>query len=79
MGRFQQGGDYVFPVMMTIKELSKETGIFYDRIRKMCLNNEIVYIKSGTKFLVNADRFKDYLNGEDNAEYKKTTVHLEGS
>ncbi len=50
------------PRMRTIKDVSAETGISYDAIRKMCLRNEIAYIRCGKKFLVNLDRFIDYLN-----------------
>ena len=50
--------------MSTIKDLSAETGVSYDAIRKKCLRNEIAYIKCGKKFLVKVDKFIDYLNGE---------------
>ena len=50
------------PRMLTIKETSAETGISYDAIRKLCLQGKIVYIKAGAKFLINFDRFVDYLN-----------------
>lgn len=52
------------PRMSTIKDLSAETGVSYDAIRKKCLRNEIAYIRCGKKFLVNVDKFIDYLNGE---------------
>lgn len=52
------------PRMRPIKEVSAETGISYDAIRKMCLRKEIPHIRCGKKFLVNLDRFIDYLNGE---------------
>ena len=52
------------PKMVTIKELAQQTGISEYAIRKLCATNQITYIKSGTKFLINYDRFVDYLNGE---------------
>ena len=52
------------PRMRPIKEVSAETGISYDAIRKMCLRKEIPHIRCGKKILVNLDRFIDYLNGE---------------
>lgn len=55
----------VIPVMLTIKETSEKSGIPYSAIRKMCLCDEIVFIKTGRKFLVNWDRFVDYLNGKE--------------
>lgn len=52
------------PRMLTLKELSKETGLAYEFLRKLCLNKQIVFVKSGAKYLVNYDRFIDYLNGD---------------
>lgn len=52
------------PEMLTLDQTSKRSGFSYDTLRKMCLKNEIVYIKVGKKFLINWNRFVDYLNGE---------------
>lgn len=52
------------PRMATIQSLSDETGISYYAIRKLCLEKKIVFIKSGNKYLVNVEKFRDYLNGE---------------
>lgn len=52
-----------YPEMVTMRELSKRTGLSYDAIRKMLLRGEVVYIKVGKKFLVNAGKFVEYLNG----------------
>lgn len=54
----------LLPEMHTIKETSERSGLSYDTIRKMCLKNEIVFIKTGRKYLINWNRFIDYLNGE---------------
>lgn len=48
--------------MVTLKEASGRTGISYGRLRKMCINNQIVYIKAGCKFLINWDKLVEYLN-----------------
>ena len=53
------------PRMEPIKTASRESGISYDRIRKLCLAGKIVFIRSGNKYLINMDRFIDYLNGEN--------------
>lgn len=53
------------PTMLTIKETSKRTGVSYDCIRKLCIQNKIVYIKSGSKYLVNFGMFCKYLNEGD--------------
>lgn len=52
------------PRMRTIKEVSAETGISYDAIRKLCLKKKIQHIRCGSKYLINLDRFIDYLNNE---------------
>ena len=55
------------PTMLTIKETSEKSGLPYSSIRKMCLNDEITYIKIGRKFLVNWERFLQFLNGGEEA------------
>lgn len=52
------------PTMLTIKSAAEQTGLSYDCIRKMCLQNKIVYIRAGTKFLINLEKLIEYLNGE---------------
>ena len=52
------------PIMLTINEASKESGLSYECIRQLCLNNEIVHIRSGRKYLINQDKFISFLNGE---------------
>ncbi len=54
--------NYAVPEMVTLKEASSRTGISYDFLRKMCLNNQIVYVKAGTKYLVNWGKLVEYLN-----------------
>ena len=49
--------------MVTIKELALETGVSEHHIRKLCKTNQIQYIKTGVKYLINYERFIDYLNG----------------
>jgi len=50
------------PRMRTIAETSKETGLPYHTIRQWCLDGKVTYIKAGNKYLVNLDRFIDFLN-----------------
>lgn len=51
------------PQMLTIKELSECTGLSESHIRTLCKTNKIKYIRAGVKYLINYDRFIDYLNG----------------
>lgn len=50
------------PRMRTIKETAQETGLAYNYIRTLCLQNKIVYVKAGNKYLVNIDKLIEYLN-----------------
>lgn len=56
------------PRMRTIDEVSKLTGLSYTFIRKLCLNGKIVHVKTGRKYLVNLDKFYEYLNTGDRQE-----------
>ena len=51
------------PVMLTIREAARRSGLSYDAIRKLCLQRKIVFIRVGTKYLVNWERFCEFLNG----------------
>lgn len=53
------------PTMKTIKEVMQETGLSYRHIVYLCHNDKIVYIKAGKKFLINYEKFIDYLNMGD--------------
>jgi hypothetical protein len=50
------------PRMVPLQTLADESGISYKALWQMCKQNKIVHIKSGNKFLVNVDKFVEYLN-----------------
>ena len=53
------------PIMLSIKEVSARTGISYESIRYLCLTNQITFIRvgrSGGKYLINYERFLEFLN-----------------
>lgn len=50
------------PTMITIREAAKRTGVSYDFVWKLCRSNQIVYVKAGKKFLVNFEKFVEFLN-----------------
>lgn len=56
------------PTMLSIKETSTRTGVSYDYIRKLCLRNQIVHIRAGKKYLVNFEKFVEFLNEGQAAE-----------
>ncbi len=48
--------------MRTIKEFVTETGLAYCHVRNLCLENKVIHIKAGNKYLINLDKFTEYLN-----------------
>ena len=54
--------DVRIPRMVPLQTLADESGISYKALWQMCKQNKIVHIKSGNKFLVNVDKFVEYLN-----------------
>ena len=56
------------PQMMPIREVAERVGMSYYFIRQLCLQDKIIYVKAGNKYLINFDRFIDYLNGGETDE-----------
>lgn len=50
------------PRMVSIREAAELTGLSYDYIRKLCINDKIVYVKAGSKYIVNLGKLIDFLN-----------------
>lgn len=51
--------------MMRLREAAKKTGLSYYYLRNACLNNEIPYLKSGNRFLINFEWLENYLMNMD--------------
>lgn len=62
-----QHGDKI-PAMVTIREVANQTGLSYDYIRKICIQDKIVYVKAGAKRLVNLDILRRHLNRGEEAK-----------
>jgi len=52
------------PTLLTIKQTAERTGLAVHYIRQLCLENKIVYRKAGAKYLINFEKFIEYLNCE---------------
>ena len=50
------------PTMLTIKETAKTTGVAEYYIRQLVAGNKICFVKAGRKFLINLEKFVEYLN-----------------
>lgn len=59
--QYTEDGDRI-PTMATIQEAANQTGLSYDYIRKLCIQDKIVYVQIGAKRLVNMDKLRSYLN-----------------
>lgn len=52
-------------MMLTIKACCEKTGLPYSVIRKLCLQNKVKYMRSGTKYYILFSSLVEYLeNGE---------------
>lgn len=50
------------PRMVTIRKAAELTGLSYDYIRKLCINDKIVYVRAGSKYVVNLGKLIEFLN-----------------
>ena len=71
--------DVRIPRMVPIQTLADESGISYKAIWQMCKQNKIVHIKSGNKFLVNVDKFVEYLNTGETEVEDENKIETRGS
>ena len=56
--------DVKIPRMLGLREVAELTGLSYYYLRQLCLENKIVHVRAGNKYLVNLDKLVEYLNGE---------------
>lgn len=62
------GNSDKLPQMRTINQIATEFGLARHFVRQAVLNGKVVHVKSGKKFLINADAFAKWLNvGEGEA------------
>ncbi len=52
----------IIPQMRTIKQTAFVTGLSYNYIRNLCLQNKIVFVRAGNKYIINLDKLIEYLN-----------------
>lgn len=52
------------PKMITLQQASDATGVAYEALRQLCLRGKIVHIKTGNKYLINAEKLGKFLNGD---------------
>lgn len=54
--------DFSIPHMATINETAQMFGISSYFVRKLVRSGKVIAVKTGRKYLVNVDKFADYLN-----------------
>ena len=64
----EQSAPFTVPRMETIKKTAEIFGLPVHFVRQKVLSGEIVAVRAGKRFLVNLDRFADYLNSSTVAE-----------
>lgn len=53
---------YSIPQMATIKATAKAFGLPENFVRQKAIRGEIVAVRAGRKYLINQERFAEYLN-----------------
>ena len=54
--------NYNVPTMLTISATAIRSGLAKHYLRKLCIENKIVYVKCGTKYIINFEKLIEYLN-----------------
>lgn len=62
------------PQMLTIRETAETFKLPVHFVRQKVNSGEVVAIRAGRKFLVNAEKFADYLNGGNVSEAPNSSV-----
>ncbi|MGM9537163.1 MAG: helix-turn-helix domain-containing protein [Candidatus Onthomonas sp.] len=47
--------------MVTIREAAARTGLSYSCIRRLCMTNQITYVRSGKKYYINLGKLLAFL------------------
>ena len=64
------------PTMLTIKETARRAGVAQHFVRQLCLSHKIVFRKSGSKYLVNFDKFIEYLDCSEKSDPADTDGNI---
>ena len=65
------------PTMLSIKETAKVTGIAEYNIRQLVAGNKICFVKAGKKYLINLEKFVEYLNTPQKAWCKYNELYIQ--
>lgn len=62
------------PIMKSLNELEELSGMPYTTLRKLCMDGKIVHIRLGNKYMVNWNKFVEYLNVGDGPEENESVT-----
>ena len=54
--------DFPTPIMLTINQTAERSGLAAHYIRQLCVQGKIVHCRAGSKYLVNFEKFVEFLN-----------------
>ena len=59
--------DFTVPTMLTIKETASRAGLAQHYVRQLCIERRIVCHRAGNKYIVNWEKFVEFLNRDENS------------
>mgnify|MGYP007017343073 CR=1 FL=1 len=64
MVSFERGEEKMdkIPTMLTINQTAERSGLATHYVRQLCLQGKVTYCRAGNKYLVNFEKFVDFLN-----------------
>ena len=63
------------PTMLTIRETAQRSGLAVHYVRKLCLREKVCAVRAGKKYLLNFEKFIEYLNqGERKQPQADTSI-----
>jgi excisionase family DNA binding protein len=62
------------PEMLTTSETAERSGLAKHYVRQLVLQGKIVHVRAGKKYLVNIDKFYDYLNSGDQPQEQTSGI-----
>ena len=64
--------DYLMPTMLTIKETAQKSKLAEHYIRQLVAEEKITFVRAGKKYLINYEKFIDFLNKGECLHEKET-------
>ena len=56
------------PQMATINEVAETFNLSKNFVRSLCLQNKVIFVRAGKKYLLNIPKFAEFLNNGENKD-----------